>query len=247
MNFSPLWMICLFLCFTSCSHTVCVQPLLPGLQTHPKISSEPDPFTATNPFVAPKQDVLIVLDPGHGGKDLGTHSRKPPYQEKYLTLTTAYMLRNYLKQLGYEAILTRDDDVFITLEERWLFANQRKTRLFVSLHYNSAPNKSAEGIEIFYYGKGSKTRSALSKKLGQSIIKQMVKKTGAKSRGVRQGDLAVIRETKMPAVLIEGGFLTNDEEMVKLKNAVYLKKLALGIAQGIKDYLMQEKKAEVLK
>ena len=65
----------------------------------------------------------------------------------------------------------------------------------------------------------------------------MISHTQAQSRGVKHGNLAVIRETMMPAVLIEGGFLTNEEEVHKIKSAEYLKKLALGIAQGIRDYL----------
>lgn len=233
----------LFLCLTACTRTVYVHSTLPGIRSQIEVKQQNDPVTAAAVLLKPKSAGLIVIDPGHGGKDFGTHSRKPPYQEKYLTLTTAYMLQNYLQQLGFDVVLTRKDDVFVSLDKRTSFANERKTRLFVSLHYNSAPNKQAEGIEIYYFNTSAdKERAKQSKKLAQAINKQIVKQTKAKSRGVKHGDLAVIRETEMPAVLIEGGFLTNEGEMTKLKNAVYLKKLALGIAHGIKDYLAQDQK-----
>lgn len=231
----------LFLCFTACSHTVYVYTPLPGVGAPVPIQVSEDPIGTANVTLKPQKKILIVIDPGHGGKDLGTHSRKPPYQEKYLTLTTAYMLRNYLNQFGYEAVLTRKNDVFIALDKRSEFANERNPRLFVSIHFNSAPNKQAEGLEIFYYKAGKdKNRIKQSKKLANLINKNMISQTGAKSRGVKAGDLAVIRETNMPAVLVEGGFLTNEGEMTKLKSAVYLKKLALGMAQGIKEYLAQD-------
>jgi len=76
--------------------------------------------------------------------------------------------------------------------------------------------------------------------LAQSILDKTIKNTQAKSRGVKHGNYAVIRETAMPAVLIEGGFLTNTSEMEKIKSAAYLKSLALGIAQGIQNYLAKE-------
>lgn len=182
---------------------------------------------------------LIVLDPGHGGKDLGTHSIKvPKYQEKNFTLATARMLKAYLQQLGFLVVMTRNDDRFISLDKRAEFANDRQPKVFISLHYNSAPNPLAEGIEIFYYRcKEQKARTFQSERLAKTILKRTLETSGAKSRGVKHGNLAVLRETEMAAVLVEGGFLTHEEEREKLKNAVYLKKLAWGIAQGIRDYL----------
>lgn len=215
-------------------------PPLPGIYSSNSQYNE-GPESASTLMLKAQKKISIVIDPGHGGKDLGTHSRRPPYQEKYLTLTTAYMLRNYLQQFGYEVILTRKNDVFVALDKRAEFANERNPRLFVSLHYNSAPNKQAEGIEVYYYRTSADAkRTKLSKRLAQSINKSIMKQTGAKSRGVKAGDLAVIRQTKMPAVLVEGGFLTNESEMTKLKSAVYLKKIALGIAQGIREYINQD-------
>ena len=192
------------------------------------------------PSKKPSTDkVTIVLDAGHGGEDFGTHSAgKPQYQEKYLNLSTTLLVRNYLQQFGYQVLLTRNIDTFVSLEDRSLFANKQNPRLFVSIHYNSAPSTDAEGVEVFYYKDDSNAnRVAKSKVLAQCIHNKVISNTKAKSRGVKHGNYSVIRETTMPAVLIEGGFLTNADEVLKIKDAAYMKSLALGIAQGIKDYL----------
>lgn len=193
------------------------------------------------PPLLPKKSEVIVIDPGHGGDDFGTHSNsKPRYQEKSLNLTTSMQLKGYLEQLGYQTIMTRKNDVFIELSKRAEFANEKKPTLFVSVHYNSAPSRDAEGVEVYYYQHDeNKKRVSDSKKLAQSVLKHVLGQTQAKSRGVKHGNFAVIRETQMPAILIEGGFLTNDEEMAKIKNPAYIKQLAWGIAKGIDAYLQQ--------
>lgn len=202
------------------------------------------PAIAANAFKKPNQEkVVVMLDPGHGGDDFGTHSLvKPFFHEKYLNLSCSMMVKNYLQQFGYEVVLTRHDDTFIPLDKRSLFANEQKPKLFVSIHFNSAPSTDAEGIEVFYYrSEDDKTRMDKSKTLAQSILNKTLQNTQAKSRGVKHGNYAVIRETKMPAALIEGGFLTNEKEMDKIKNAAYMKSLALGIAQGIQEYLAKDR------
>lgn len=185
---------------------------------------------------------VVVLDAGHGGEDFGTHSvGQPIYQEKYLNLSTTQLVKSFLQQFGYKVIMTRTDDTFIPLDQRALFANEQNPRLFVSIHYNSAPSADAEGIEVFYYREDDdKSRVSQSKALAQSILNRTLENTNAKSRGVKHGNYAVIRKTTMPAVLIEGGFLTNKEEMEKIKDGAYMKSLALGIAQGIQDYIAKE-------
>jgi N-acetylmuramoyl-L-alanine amidase len=182
---------------------------------------------------------LIVIDPGHGGSDVGTQSvSEPRYQEKSLNLVTAQFLRNYLQELGYDVFMTRQSDVFISLEKRAEMANEKKPALFVSVHYNSAPSAEAQGVEVFFYNSVSnKQRMHKSKRLAQVVLKHILAETNAKSRGVKQANYAVIRETKMPAILVEGGFVTNDAELQKIKNPAYLKKIAWGIAQGVNEYL----------
>ncbi len=181
---------------------------------------------------------LIVIDAGHGGEDFGTHSNsKPIYHEKNLNLATAYMLNNFLNQMGYKTMMVRQGDIFISLEKRAEIANENKAALFVSVHFNSAPSKEAKGIEIFFYPSNlNAERTRQSYLLAETVLKQMTKDNQIKSRGIKKGNFAVTRLTDMTAILIEGGFMTNDEEMENLKNAAYLKRLAWNISKGIDNY-----------
>lgn len=182
---------------------------------------------------------LIMLDAGHGGEDFGTNSSTTPkYQEKSLNLSTTLLVRDYLQQFGYKVILTRKNDLFIPLDKRAALANEANPRLFVSIHYNSAPSKDAQGVEVYYYNSDvDKTRSHQSKTLAKNVLDNVLQITQAKSRGVKHGNFAVIRETKMPAILIEGGFMTNGKEMDKIKDPQYIKQIAWGITLGINEYL----------
>jgi N-acetylmuramoyl-L-alanine amidase len=185
---------------------------------------------------------LIMIDPGHGGSDTGAQSlSKPRYLEKSLNLVTAKHLREYLIQLGYRVEMTRADDRFISLENRAKFANEKKPLLFVSIHYNSAPSLVAHGVEVYFPDKKFKKRAALSKKLAQVVLKQILEQTHAESRGIKQGNWHVIRETTMPAILVEGGFISNEQELRNLKDPIYLKKVAWGVAKGIDNYIRNEK------
>lgn len=207
------------LLFASCSHQVYEEP-----PPRPK-----------------KLEPLIVIDPGHGGEDHGTESlKKPTYAEKALNLETAELLQRQLRSFGFRTLMTRECDQTVPLEERYALANKMKATLFVSVHYNSAPSKTASGIEVFYYeGEKDNARSISSKRLAKGILKEVTLETGAKARGAKRGNYAVIRETKMPAALVECGFLTNPGERDKLLTKEYRRKLALGIAHGVRDYFLE--------
>lgn len=185
--------------------------------------------------------VSITLDAGHGGDDFGAHSNTTPkYHEKNLNLVITKMVKTFLDQQGFKTEVTRFDDTFVSLANRAKFANTLNTTLFVSLHFNSAPSKDADGIEVYYYKSlQNKERTDNSRRLATAILGTAVEKTQAKSRGAKHGDFAVIRQTTMPAVLVEGGFLTNDAEMSKIKDPAYLKQLAYGISLGIQNYVSQ--------
>jgi N-acetylmuramoyl-L-alanine amidase len=208
-----------------------VQPLPPPMPRNENIAIEK--------LRAQRRQILITIDAGHGGEDFGAHSSTMPiYHEKNLNLSVAKMLQHFLKEQGYSTMMTRMTDDFISLDRRAEFANNQNSTLFVSMHFNSAPSKEADGIEVFYYrSQQDPRRTELSKELAQSVLDQVIDQTGAKSRGVKHGNLAVIRQTTMPAVLVEGGFLTNDEETQRIKDPSYLKKLAWGVSLGIQDYL----------
>lgn len=243
--------------FISLSTAFFILMMLSGCNYHPR-DSVLTPSPRPNPYIRKHEEFvarnrpaeiiqeqasnntsLIVIDPGHGGDDFGTRSdSKPKYHEKSLNLTTALLLNDYLKKMGYQTLMTRTKDEFISLQKRAEIANDRQADLFVSIHYNSAPAKQADGIEVFYYKSSeNKARTSSSKQLAIQVLNQLIKVTEAKSRGVKHENFAVIRETKMPAILIEGGFLTNEDEMEKIKSPSYVKTIAWGIATGIQSYL----------
>ena len=185
------------------------------------------------PFQKPK---FIIIDPGHGGKDLGSQAACP-MSEKDLNLKTAHLVASYLKQMGFKVMMTRQNDRSVSLQNRASLANQAQGDFFISIHHNAAPSKSAEGIEVFYYRSDTNlARMQASQLLAKKVLQRLCSETGAKSRGVKEGNLAVIRETLMPAVLVECGFLTNAHERALILERSYMQKVAKGIALGIKEY-----------
>ncbi len=178
---------------------------------------------------------LIVLDAGHGGTDEG--AKVNTFMEKRLTLMTSLLVRRHLEELGYRVIMTRSKDVYLPLPRRVAIANKTKGSLFVSVHFNSSPRPDAKGIEIFYFDSKEMWRTRASKRLANCILHRVLDQTEAVSRGIKQGNFHVIRETDMPAVLVEGGFMTNKEERSRLRDREYLNRLSIGIAQGIDKYM----------
>ncbi len=178
---------------------------------------------------------LIILDAGHGGTDEGT--KVNAFKEKRLALLTVLLTKKHLEDLGYRVMLTRGRDIFLSLPKRVSIANKAKATLFVSVHYNSAPSPDANGIEVFYFDSKEIWRSRASKRLAHCLLHRMIDQTDAASRGVKANNFHVIRETNMPSVLVEAGFITNHKERQKLKDRDYLDRIAMGIAQGIDKYI----------
>ncbi|MBX7066186.1 MAG: N-acetylmuramoyl-L-alanine amidase [Parachlamydiales bacterium] len=179
----------------------------------------------------------VVIDVGHGGTDRGAKAGNPYCEEKRITLLTARLVKQYLEQLGYHVVMTRSTDNFISLPRRVEIAKQAQGNIFVSVHYNSSRSPEAKGIEVFFFdSKENKNRANASKKLADSILSRLIRKTDANSRGVKKGNFYVIRETSMPAVLVEGGFISNPKERALLKSRDYQEKIAQGIADGIDGY-----------
>ncbi len=232
-------------CFSCTQHYI--PPQVTALHTEKPSFSKPSPSMERAPQGASRQEAIakhplskpytIVIDAGHGGKDPGTVSKKNDYEEKKLTLSTAIMLQGYLKNLGYHTILTRDEDVFIPLGTRAQIANNKRADLFVSLHYNHSPSYDIQGVEVYFYQEGGGMRTASSRKLGELVLNRVVRNTGAESRGTKKGNFAVIRETKMPAILVECGYLSHAKERIKIKDPHYRQQIAMGIAKGIDSYL----------
>ncbi|WP_207736424.1 N-acetylmuramoyl-L-alanine amidase [Fusibacter ferrireducens] len=178
------------------------------------------------------KDMLIVLDAGHGGHDSGAVGTKA--KEKDLALKATLLLENQLKSLGFKVYMTRSTDEYIGLYDRADIANDLNADLFVSVHINATTNSVASGVEVLY---ASENPSG-GKGLAELIQKQLVSTLGAKNRGiVLRPNLVVIRETKMPSVLCELGFISNPEEQDKMMTTAYLEKAAKAMVEGIKQFL----------
>jgi N-acetylmuramoyl-L-alanine amidase len=175
---------------------------------------------------AQAQSRTIVIDAGHGGFDRGG----VPYQrigEKNLTLDVAQRLKRVMQANGYRVIMTRDSDVFVTLGGRVAIANSYPNAIFVSIHFNSAPRWSANGIETYYYRSDAASLAA-------SIHRNVVAMTSSENRGIRRRGFFVLRRTAIPAVLVECGFLTNPTDGNNAQNPAYRQRLAETIARGIR-------------
>lgn len=181
---------------------------------------------------------LIVIDPGHGGKDEGTADKELRYKEKTLALSIALSVQGCLRRMGYKTIMTRATDVYVDLSKRAAIANQNKADVFVSIHCNHSSNTSALGTEIYFYNDKNILRTRKSESLGKSILAFMQKNGALRERKVKEGNFAVIRETTMPAVLVETGFLSNSKERAALLDARYRSHLAKGIAEGIHAFIL---------
>lgn len=172
---------------------------------------------------------LVVLDPGHGGKDPGA-SGPSKKKEKDFVLSMALKVEEILKTIpGITVSLTRRTDVYIGLSDRAKVANRMKADFFVSFHANSFLSTS-HGSETFYKKDNSKSAA-------QVLNKAMVGASGLFDRGVKYGNFAVIRETVMPSVLLEVGFISNPEEEKLLFDPAFQDRVSLGIARGICEYV----------
>ena len=237
--------------------------------TAPQALAAPAPAAAA---VAPADRTqTVVLDAGHGGHDPGTVSDWA--HEKEIVLAVTSRLADLLRAEGVRVVLTRDDDTFLTLQERSTFATTERN-VFVSVHANAAPSGDASGIETWVFGRpldpsqidrairengGGELGAALTAEAAQSadiasdilretqlnyslglanlVQDRLIEATGANDRGVRQNLFYVIRNSRIPAILVELGFVSHPDEGRRLIDAGYQEALARALAEGILDFL----------
>ncbi|MBU5256132.1 N-acetylmuramoyl-L-alanine amidase family protein [Tissierella praeacuta] len=182
-------------------------------------------------------DRVIVVDAGHGGKDPGAISIGKRY-EKDLSLSVSLKLNDALKAKGYNTIMTRDKDEFIDLYERARIANDNYADVFVSIHGNAHDNRSIAGIQVLYCPATNSSKKEVDQHpFAKIIMEELLKATGAADKGIIQRpNLVVLRETKMPAVLVETGFLSNEAEERLLYTEEYQYKIVDAIIKGIEKY-----------
>ena len=223
--------------------------------------------------------ITVVIDPGHGGKDPGAIGTVLKLKEKDVNLSVALELGRLLyAEPGFKVVFTRKTDVFIPLDERAQKANKEKADLFISIHANASPNKSAYGAETFVVGSSSKENMATAMRenasilyeenykaryggfdpnksesyimfdmmqssfltqsidLAQRVQKKIVLSCGRADRSVKQAGFLVLRQTNMPSILVELGYLTNAKEEKYLKKESSRKAMAKAIFQAVLDY-----------
>ncbi|UDQ96683.1 N-acetylmuramoyl-L-alanine amidase [Lentisphaerota bacterium WC36G] len=196
----------------------------------------------------------IVIDPGHGGKDNG--AGKGIY-EKNVNLQIARRAKKHLSSLGYRVLMTRSGDQYLSLSARNAYCERNKGDLFISIHANAA-SASVRGIETFILvpagykssNGGSRARYNTGNKcdnnnalLGYEIHNEILKSTNGIERSMKHAQFAVLKKSKVPAVLIETGFLSNYKDKKLLASAWYQEKIALGIAKGVLSYHQRMYKA----
>lgn len=169
----------------------------------------------------------IVIDPGHGGHDNGGQWGR--VYEKHLALDTAYRLESKLKALGYQTVMTRRSDYFISLPQRVSTANRYKNAIFVSIHYNYTWKQDVSGLETFY-------SSEEGRRLAYHVQNSLIKRTKTVDRKVKYARFYVIRNSSLPAILVEGGFVSNAAERSRMKSAWFRDSIAQGIVDGIQRY-----------
>jgi N-acetylmuramoyl-L-alanine amidase len=167
----------------------------------------------------------VVIDPGHGGFDQGGIPGQT-VPEKMVALDTALRLQKLLQEAGLRTVMTRSTDIFIPLFVRSAIANAQSDAIFVSIHYNASPRSGAHGIETY----SENNRGAV---LAARIQRQLINRVSTENRGIRSAEYYVLRKCRLPAVLVECGFLTNPTEAQLALTPAYRQEVAEQIAAGI--------------
>jgi N-acetylmuramoyl-L-alanine amidase len=218
-----------------------------------QVTAVPRSVTRLEPAPPPTAPfALVILDPGHGGQDSGT--MKNGMVEKELALDVALRVKRLLQERGLVVGFTRADDSFVSLQDRATLANNQPEAVFVSIHFDEAGRAAATGIETYYAAHSlsfpekvaswlpflqrtsSEPPNLESQSLAAFIQEALVARTQAANRGTRPQQFFVIANVRHPAVLVEGGFLTNKDDVGRLANADYREQMATGIVDGIVRY-----------
>ncbi|MGB3636072.1 MAG: N-acetylmuramoyl-L-alanine amidase [Rivularia sp. (in: cyanobacteria)] len=195
--------------------------------------AKPKPKPAAKPKPAPTGRIVVMIDPGHGGKDPGAIGIGG-LREKDVILPISKKVAEILRKNGVNAVLTRNTDYFVSLKGRVVMSERRDADLFVSIHANSMglSRPDINGLEVYYYNSG--------KSLADAVRKGITRKVKIRDRGIRRARFYVLRKTSMPAILVETGYVTGREDASKLKQTSFRNQMAEGIADGILRYLKRK-------
>ncbi|MBW4665323.1 MAG: N-acetylmuramoyl-L-alanine amidase [Chroococcus sp. CMT-3BRIN-NPC107] len=210
----------------------------PSTPTQPNVISIPTtpppniPVPSTIPRTVGQKRIVVVIDPGHGGKDPGAIGLRG-LQEKNVILPISKKIAAILEQQGIQVVMTRDSDYFVDLGPRPVIADRANAKVFVSIHANSMPANRTDvnGLETYYYDSGQR--------LARTIHNSILKSIDVRDRGVRKARFYVLRKSTMPSVLVEVGFVTGVVDSPRLATTAYQNQMAEAIARGIIQYVQQ--------
>ncbi|MCG3121626.1 MAG: N-acetylmuramoyl-L-alanine amidase LytC [bacterium] len=191
----------------------------------------PEPPTPT-PTPPEETGRFIAVDAGHGGTDTGAINSTVGINEKTVTLAISQKLKTVLENRGHRVRLTRSDDTFVELTRRAEIANNAGVEIFVSIHCNSAETSTAVGIETYHHTNSANGR-VLATKIHEAMIAAFPTHT---NRGVKSANFVVLRETQMPACLVETEFISNNQQARFLQDPANQQKIANAIADGMAVY-----------
>ncbi|MEH2162714.1 MAG: N-acetylmuramoyl-L-alanine amidase [Nostoc sp.] len=199
----------------------------------PNPIDNPRPISQAKPRpTVPRGKLLVVIDPGHGGKDSGAPGLGG-LLEKDVILPIGKRVAAILEQNGVQAVLTRDADFFVELQGRVEIAQRVNATAFVSIHANSVDNRpDVNGLEVYYYDSGY----ALAEVVRNTILQDI---GTIKNRGTRKARFYVLRKNSMPSILVETGYMTGREDNPRLATREYQNQMAEAIARGILKYLQR--------
>ena len=205
----------------------------PGSQQPPRPQPQvpQQPQTPTVPPRVNNSRVLVAIDPGHGGRDPGAVGFGG-VQEKNVVFPVSTRVAQLLREAGVDVVMTRVDDRTLDLEPRVNIANNANATIFLSIHANaiSLSRPDVNGVETYYYSENGR-------QLASIIHANVQPASGLGNRGVKQARFYVLRNTAMPAALLELGFLTGSEDIVRLRDPAWQERMAQAITQGLLQYL----------
>lgn len=221
----------------------------PSVSKTPTPTPAPTPEPTPTPYPVPEgktmEPFLVVIDPGHGGLDGGTWNEKTGVMEKDIVFDIGKRVKRMLDEKGINAMLTREIDQQLAVNDseadlvaRWSLANEMNASLFVSIHVNAYEGASSvNGMEIFYFADKHEVYEGFTQKRFAEIMKDSIVVANGINFRFFEGDrwLAVVRNTKMPAVLIETAYITGKEDYERLISDEFRENTARGIANGIEN------------
>ena len=187
-------------------------------------------------------DKIVVLDPGHGGMDEGTSAHNMKYLEKNYSLQVAKLLEKKFADSGIKVFFTRSQDEWVGKKTRVRLANRLKADAFVSIHCNSSSvgDTTAYGMETLYYNKKEKTAKMENSYLADCLLQALGETTGRRKRGnLVRNDLFILHHAKVPAAIIEIGYMSNKEDLSYLNSKTGRQRIADGIYEGICTALVE--------